>query len=65
MKKLVFNSVYKCYNEKDVIRNFSAEITEGNPICFFGESGCGNTGLYRVQRTIPGCCMDYIVTVVG
>lgn len=48
MKKLVFNSVYKCYNEKDVIRNFSAEIREGKPVCFFGESGCGKTTLINI-----------------
>ena len=48
MKKLVFNSVYKCYNEKDVIKDFSTKITEGNPVCFFGESGCGKTTLINI-----------------
>ena len=36
------------YGEKQVLRDFSLEIKNGDRICLFGESGCGKTTLLRL-----------------
>ena len=36
------------YGEKQVLRDFSLEIKNGDRICLFGQSGCGKTTLLRL-----------------
>ena len=36
------------YGEKQVLKDFSLEIKNGDRICLFGESGCGKTTLLRL-----------------
>ena len=62
---ITIQNLCKKFEDKVLFDNFNCSIPDSGFVVFCGESGCGNTGLYRVQRTIPGCCMDYIVTVVG
>ncbi len=43
-----FKNVTFSYGEKQVLKDFSLEIKEGEHICFFGESGKGKTTLLRL-----------------
>ena len=43
-----FENVTFAYGEKQILKDFSLEIKEGEHICFFGESGKGKTTLLRL-----------------
>jgi len=43
-----FNNVSFSYDESPLITDFNLNISKGDRICFFGESGCGKTTLLRL-----------------
>lgn len=43
-----FNNVNFSYGNKKILNNFNLEISPGDKICLYGESGCGKTTVLRL-----------------
>lgn len=48
MKSITFESVFKQYNKRPVVRDFSLDVGEGERVVIFGPSGCGKTTILRL-----------------
>ncbi|MBR4942107.1 MAG: ABC transporter ATP-binding protein [Clostridia bacterium] len=42
------DNVFKSFGEKAVLKDFSVQISEGETVCLFGESGAGKTTFVRL-----------------
>ena len=47
MGKVIFKNVSFRYGERDIFKNFSLEVEDGQILCLVGPSGCGKTTLAR------------------
>ncbi|HEX7258399.1 MAG TPA: ATP-binding cassette domain-containing protein, partial [Nitrososphaeraceae archaeon] len=45
--KLIINSLYAGFHNKDVLKDINLEIEENSVTAFIGPSGCGKTTLIR------------------
>ena len=45
---LKINNISFSYDNKQIFKDFSLDINDGDRICLFGESGCGKTTLIRL-----------------
>jgi NitT/TauT family transport system ATP-binding protein len=47
-KMIEFRNLSFSYGDKDVLKNLSLKINDGDRVCFFGESGIGKTTILRI-----------------
>ncbi|MCI6260594.1 MAG: ATP-binding cassette domain-containing protein, partial [Pyramidobacter sp.] len=47
MGKVIFKNVSFRYGERDIFKDFSLEVEDGQILCLVGPSGCGKTTLAR------------------
>lgn len=62
-KDIIFDNIYKSFQDKKVFSNFSGKIEGGTTNCLFGPSGSGKTTLIRILLNLDSLDDGRIINI--